>query len=111
MIGLLLKLGLSEKVAKLLAYVAVPLLILAAFYLALDAYGDSRYREGKTAEAEAWKAAEERLLKKSAEAGARADKAAAARQAEHAAAVAEEREKVDEAVANGSSPLDVLFGG
>ncbi len=88
---------------------AVALLLM--FYLALDSYGDRRFGEGRQAEAKAWKDAEAKLLKKAAEAGTRADKVATARVAEHAAVVQEERKKVNEAVAEGSSPLDVLFGG
>lgn len=86
-------------------------LLILAFYLALDAYGDRRFSEGKAAEAAAWKKAEAELLKKAANAQSKADKNAAAREAEHAAVVADERKRIDEAVAEGSSPLDVLFGG
>lgn len=110
MIGLLLKLGMSERVAKLVAYVALPLLLLAAFYMLLDFYGDSRFREGKAAEKAAWEEAERKLLKKAGEAATKADKQAAARAAEHAATVADERKKIDAAVKEGSSPLDALFG-
>lgn len=110
MIALLMKLGLSGRAAKLVAYVALPLLILAAVYMLLDAYGDSRFREGKAAEKAAWQQAEAKFLKKAGEAEKKADKQAAAREADHIAAVAEERKKIDEAVANGSSPLDALFG-
>lgn len=85
-------------------------LLVAAFYFTLDAYGDSRFREGRTAEKAAWEEAERKLLKKSGEAATKADKKAAARAAEHAATVAEERKKIDAAVKEGSSPLDALFG-
>jgi hypothetical protein len=110
MIALLLKLGLSEKAAKLVAYIAIPLLILAAFYLSLDAYGDSRYREGQSDADKAWQEASDRLIAKSQKAATKADTAAAARAADYAARVEEEKEKIDEAIAEGSSPLDVLFG-
>lgn len=86
-------------------------LLILAFYFLLDAYGDSRYREGKSDEAAAWKAAEAELLKKAANARTEADRNAAVREVQHAAKVEEEREKIDEAVRNGTSPLDVLFGG
>jgi hypothetical protein len=111
MIALLTKLGLSGRVAKLVAYVAIPLLILAAFYLALDAYGDSRYREGEAHADAKWKQASDRLITKAANAGTKADKTAAARQADFAAKQEDEKEKIDAAVQHGSSPLDVLFGG
>lgn len=109
MISFLTGLGLSTRVAKLLAYVALPLLILAAFYIALDAYGDSRFREGRAVENAAWKEAQDRLLAKAAEATGTANREDLARQLEHAAAVEQEKEKVDEAIADGTSPFDVLF--
>lgn len=68
------------------------------------------FRDGRAAERAVWEEAERKLLKKVGEAEAKADKKAAAREAEHAAAVAEERKKIDEAVAKGDSPFDVLFG-
>lgn len=94
------------------AWVALGVLAaLVAFYFVLDAYGDSRYREGVTAEREAWKEAERKLLAKAANATTKADKQADARAAEYAATVADERKKVNEAVSEGSSPFDVLFNG
>lgn len=84
--------------------------LIAAFYFALDAYGDSRYREGKANEKAAWEQAEAEFLKKAGEAEKKADKQAAAREADHIAAVAEERKKIDQAERDGSSPFDVLFG-
>jgi hypothetical protein len=93
------------------AWVALgAVLLIVAFYLALDAYGDSRYREGKANEKAAWEQAEAEFRKKAGEAEKKADKQAAAREADHLAAVADERKKIDAAVENGSSPLDVLFG-
>lgn len=88
---------------------ALAVLLLAAW--ALDSYGDRRFAEGRAAEEKAWRAAEAKLLKKAAEAGAKADKAAAARTVEHAAAVADEREKIAAKEAEGGSPFDVMFGG
>lgn len=76
----------------------------------LDAYGDKRYSQGKNDADAAWKAASDKLVQQSVASGQRADVAAAARQADFAAKVEEEKEKIDEAVAEGSSPLDVLFG-
>lgn len=109
MISFLTGLGLSARVAKLVAYIGVPLLILGLFYIALDAYGDSRFREGRAVENAAWKEAQDRLLAEAAEAGAEADAEDLARQLEHAARVEEEKEKVDAAIADGTSPFDVLF--
>lgn len=109
MIGLLMGFGLGKRAAQIIAYVAVPLLVLVAFYIALDAYGDSRFREGRQVENAAWKTAQDKLLAQAAQATTKADKIALAVTLEHAAKVEEEKEKVDEAIANGGSPLDVLF--
>lgn len=87
------------------------LVLLLAFYLALDAYGDSRFDAGKAKADAEWAEAEKRLLKQAAEAGTEADRKAAARAVEYAAKVQDEKERLDQAEAEGSSPLDVLFGG
>lgn len=110
MIGMLVGWGLSPKVAKIIAYVAIPLLILAAFYMLLDAYGDSRFDAGKAKADAAWQKASDDLLKKAANAKTEADKKAAARQADYAAQVEDEKERIDAATKDGSSPMDVLFG-
>lgn len=109
MIALLVGWGLSERAAKIVAYLVLPLLVLAAFYLALDAYGDARYREGRVVEAEAWKEAEREMLRKAAVATEEADREALGRALEYSAQVAEEKEKIDAAIADGTSPFDVLF--
>lgn len=109
MIGLLMGWGLGERAAKLVAYIGIPLLILVAFYFTLDAYGDARYREGVAAENKAWKDAQDRLLAQAAESAGTATSEDLARQIEFAAKVEDEKEKVDAAVAQGSSPFDVLF--
>jgi hypothetical protein len=110
MIGMLVGWGMSEKAAKIVAYVAIPLLILAAFYIALDAYGDSRYDAGKAQADAEWKAASDKLVQKAQDAGTKADKAAAGRAADYAAKVEDEKERIDAAKEDGSSPMDVLFG-
>ncbi len=87
------------------------LLLLAAFLVALNAYGNSRFDAGK-AEADAqWKAASERLVEKAHKSAAKADVAAAARAADYAAKVEDERERISDATANGTSVFDVMFGG
>lgn len=91
-------------------FVLAGVMALLAFYLALDAYGDSRYREGKSAADKAWQEASNRLIDKAAKAGTKADTKAAARAADYAAKVEDEKEKIDAAVKEGSSPLDALFG-
>lgn len=110
MIAFLTSLGASPRIAKAIAYVGIPLLILAAFYMALNAYGDSRYDAGKADADKAWIEASNKLIEKSQAAGTKADKAAAARQADFAAKQEDEKEKIDAAIEEGGSPLDVLFG-
>lgn len=110
MIALLMSWGASKRVASILTYVGIPLLILAAFYLALDAYGDSRYREGKADSDAAWQAASAKLVDKAHETAGKADVAAAARAEDFAAKQEEEKQRIDAAVKDGSSPFDVMFG-
>lgn len=110
MIGMLVGWGLSQRMAKVVAFVIVPLLILGAFYLMLDAYGDSRYDAGKDKADAEWKAASDKLIQKAQDAGTKADTAAAARTADYAAKVEDEKERIDAATKDGSSPMDVLFG-
>jgi hypothetical protein len=86
------------------------IMLMAAFYFALHAYGKARYDAGKAAADAAWIEASNKLIAKSQAAGTKADKAAAARQADFAAKQEDEKEKIDAAVAEGSSPFDVLFG-
>lgn len=109
MIGLLMGFGLGKRAAQIVAYVALPLLVLVAFYIALDAYGDSRFREGRQVEEAAWKAAHEKLLADAAAAAGSADTAALAATIDQAAKVEEEKERIDDAIADGTSPFDVLF--
>lgn len=81
-----------------------------AFYAILDRYGDSKYREGKAKADAEWQAASDRLIEKSLKAGTEADRKAAARGADFAAKVDDERKRIDQAVKDGGSPFDVIFG-
>jgi hypothetical protein len=74
-------------------------------------FGHARYQAGVRDTDAKWEAAGERLVKQAQKAGTNADRREAARIEDHAAAVAAEKERIDEAVAAGGSPLDVLFGG
>ncbi len=84
--------------------------LLFVFYLALDAYGDSRYDAGKKDEAAAWQKASDKLVAKAQNAATKADKVAAANAADFAAKQEDERKRIDAAQQSGGSPLDVLFG-
>src|SRR5688572_4022569 len=91
-------------------WIWIALAAAVAFFVVLDAYGDSKYREGKAKADMEWKAASDKLIQKAAASGERADTAAAAREADFAARVEDEKEKIDAATADGTSPFDVMFG-
>jgi len=110
MIAWLMGLGLSQRAAKLLVIVGGTLLVLAAFYIALTAYGHARYKQGKADADAAWIAASNKLIQQAQSSASKADKAAAARQADFAAKQEDERKRIDAAQKQGDSPLDVLFG-
>lgn len=111
MIGLLMGLGLGKRVAQLVAYVALPLLIAFLLWRALDSYGDGRYQAGVDETDAKWEEAGRRLREQAARSASRADDAAASRLETHVQQVEEEKERLDEAQRTGGSPLDVLFGG
>lgn len=90
--------------------VAGAALVLVAFYIALNAYGNARYNAGKKDADAAWQAASDKLIQKAANAGTKASEAAAARQADFAAKQEDERKRIDAAQQQGASPFDVLFG-
>lgn len=85
------------------------ILFLGGLWLALDAYGDHRYAQGREDNERAWRAAEAKLREQERKAMAGANGAAAVREADHATAKASEKGKIDDAIREGSSPLDVLF--
>ena len=73
-------------------------------------WGQSRYDAGVSATDARWVAAGKRLEEQAAASADAADRREVPRIENHTARVAEEKEKIDEAVAAGASPLDVLFG-
>lgn len=85
-------------------------LLLLAFYIALDRYGDARYDAGKEAADKAWQAASDKLIEDAARAATKADRNAAGRAADFAAKQESEKERIDHAVKHGTSPLDAIFG-
>lgn len=95
--------------AKIAAFVVIPLLILGGLYLLLDAYGDAKYSAGVSDTDAKYAAASAKLHQDAANARDEATKKAAVREAEGAAKLIEEKEKIDEAVASGGDPFDVLF--
>ena len=111
MIAILMGFGLGKRVAQAVAYIGLPLLLLGAAWFALDWYGDSRFDDGVVETDAKWEEAGNRLVDQAAVARNAADAKAEERAADFAAATAIEKEKLDAAEREGSSPLDVLFDG
>lgn len=101
----LLKAGLSEKLAALFSWVIPLVLVLCAlWWLRADAYSD-----GERASDAKWELAAKKAEKAAVRAAADASEKTVVRQADFAAQVKTEKEKIDVAVAEGSSPFDVMF--
>ena len=98
--------GVGKRLAGVLVYAAGVLLIVVAvlflWHLA--------YKQGVDATDAKWKLASARLQAQAVQAGVKADAPAIVRVQQHDAKVAQEKERIDEAEAAGSSPFDVLFG-
>lgn len=86
------------------------ILLITAFLVERNAYGNRRFNAGEAHADEQWKKASDKLVEDAARAATKADKNAAGRAADFAAKQEDEKEKIDEAVAHGSSPLDAIFG-
>lgn len=114
MITFLMGLGLAEDTAKIVGRYVLPLLgviaAIAAFFAVLNAYGDSRFREGRAVENAAWMLANDKLLAEAAAASSSADAQDLALKLDHTEKLKDEKEKIDDAIDKGGSPLDVLFG-
>lgn len=94
------------------AWYAIGGLALAlAVFLAVRSYGNGRYDEGVTDTDAKWVEASDRLKEQAAQSATRADDAAVKRLEEFETQVEDEAKALEAAKAEGSSPLDVLFGG
>lgn len=93
-----------------LLYALGALVALVGLYLLIAAYGNARYDAGVSDTDAAWKAAAAKLEAQSAAAAQGAETEAVARQMDWNAKVEAEKERIDDAIASGDSPLDVLFG-
>lgn len=109
MLALLMGWGLSSRAAKAVAYVAVPLAVIALLWLGLHLYGNSRYNAGVHDTDAKWQEASDRLKAQAAQSATRADDAAAERLGQFKQQVEDEKEAMDAAASNGSSVFDVLF--
>lgn len=95
---------------RLLALALGALLLFAAVVFGIRAYGSERYRAGVADTDQKWREAAEKLQEKSLASGKKADVEAAKREAVYADKLAEEKERIDDAIDAGGSPLDVMFG-
>ncbi len=109
MLAFLASLGLSKRVAQAVVYLGLPLLLLAALWLALHLYGNSRYHAGYAANEAKWQAASQKLKDEAAKSATKADDAAAKRLEQFEALASLEQKELDDATANGSSVFDVMF--
>lgn len=91
-----------------------PIVLLALVVGGIMAWGNSKFRAGKSEGIEEtdakWQAASDALKRKAAESATKADDAAVKRLEEHVAQAEEDAAAVEKAKAEGSSPLDALFG-
>jgi sRNA-binding protein len=97
------------------AKIVGPIVALALIIGALAGWSHHQYNKGHkdgVAEVDAqWAEADRKLKEQAAQSATRADDAAAARVEEHRQQAEDERKAVQDAEANNSSPIDVLFGG
>lgn len=110
MIALLLRLGLSDRIAKLVAYVALPLLLLLALWLGIRAIHHDGYKAGVSATDAKWVAAKDKLEAEAKQSATRADDKAVERLEQYEQQEQDDRKAVEDAKKDGSSPLDALFG-
>lgn len=82
-----------------------------ALWLALNAYGNARYKAGVEATDAKWEEASAKLKEQAAASATKADDAAVKRLEEYVEQAEEDAAAVEKAKAEGSSPLDALFGG
>lgn len=92
-----------------------PIALFALVIGGVMVWGASKYRAGKAdgiEETDAkWQAASDKLKAQAAASATKADDAAVKRLEEHVAQAEEDAAAVEKAKAEGSSPLDALFGG
>lgn len=92
-----------------------PIVLLLAIFGGVKMWGNSRYNAGEKAGIEAtdakWVAASEKLKAEAAASATKADDKAAERLAEHVEQATADAAAVEKAKAEGTSPLDALFGG
>ena len=119
-VGFLIKLlvpKLGERAGKAVAYmIAIAVVALTVWLIywfissRIENYGDRREQAGVDKERAAWVEAGERLKAEASASATKADDRAAARLEQHKEQIDEDRKAVNQAVNDGTSPLDALFG-
>lgn len=102
--------GVPAKLAKPLLYGLGILLLVGAVWLSIHLWGNHRYDEGVSAEDAKWQSAVEQLKSDASNSAANATTNAEKNAANFVEQHTKDQEAVNAAEANGTSPLDVLFG-
>src|SRR5688572_30250151 len=100
----------GQKVATLIAYAAVIGLILFIVWRVVDSYGDRKFNEGAKANQALVDKAFKQLKDDAAASATKADDKAAVRAEVFVEQQTADKEALDAANENGTSPLDALFG-
>lgn len=104
-------LSMAQKATRIGIVVLAVLLLVGFIWWRIDAYGDSRYDAGVADTDAKWQQASQKLKDEAAKSATRADDRAAKRLDEFVEQAEDDRKAVEDANANGTSPLDALFGG
>lgn len=107
--SLLMKVGLGQKLAKVLGPVILIGLIAGALYWAVSSILDGAYKRGVADTDAAWNQASERLEDQAEVSEDKADANASRRAQDFTNRLAEEKEALDDAVDNGTDPFAGLF--
>ena len=102
--------GLYEKLAKWIVAVLAAVLLIGGLWLSLHFYGVHRYDEGVSAEDAKWQTAVNQLKSDASNAATNADANASANAANFIQQHSADQNAVNQAEAQGKSPLDALFG-
>lgn len=103
-------LSMAQKATRIGIMVLVVVVFGGLIWWMIRDYGNSREQEGVDKERAAWVTAGERLKEDAAQSATKADDKAVARLEEYKEQADADRKVVDQAVENGTSPLDALFG-
>lgn len=104
-------LGIGKKIGIAVGALIALALIVLLIIRAVDAHDRRMVQQGRDQVDAEWAKANDQLKQQAAQSATRADDKAAAKIEESRAEAAEDRKAVEDAQANGDSPLSALFGG